>query len=336
MAIGSFGRDGWTPSGKCAFFVCDIVGFTAGSRSDRAREHMRLALYSMLEDCFDEAGLPPVECYHEDRGDGVMVVLPPGLDAARLVHPLIDLLRGRLRDHNDLAAEIARIRLRTALHLGRAKSDGRGIVGTDANHVFRLLDAAGFKAALNGSGAVLGVLASQALYEEVIRDARGLIDPDEFRPVEVENKETRATAWLRIPGAAAEGGRSQELVRADPPASREPRAEVRIPVPDRGALGPSAEPTLNELMEVVDRLLDIPLMVTAEGRGEVVESLRRDIRIRIARRPQPQLDGMSIVRTCAQYPGGLLEFAALVRVYAGDTPQVAALHEAVSRIGEAP
>lgn len=349
MESGSFGgRDGWTPSGKCAFFVCDIVGFTAHSRSDRAREHMHLALYSMLAECFERAGLPPGRCYHEDRGDGVMVVLPPDLDASLLVHPLIDLLRGRLLDHNDLASDIARIRLRTALHLGRARSDGRGIVGTDVNHVFRLLDAARFKAALNDTGAVLGVLASQALYDEVIRDARGLIDPEEFRPVEVANKETLATAWLRVPGApgaaaataataaTAEGGDgARDLVRADPPASRRPRAEVRIPVPGPGdGRGPAGEPTTRELLDVVDRLLDIPLMVTAEGRDGVVESLRRDIRIRIARRPQPHMDGMSIVRTCAQYPGGLLEFAALVRAYAGDTPQVAALREAISRIGE--
>ncbi|SEG91199.1 hypothetical protein SAMN04489712_12860 [Thermomonospora echinospora] len=331
MASGSFGgRDGWNPSGQCTFFVCDIVSFTAHSRSDLAREHMRLALYAMLEDCFERADLPPGRCYHEDRGDGVMVVLPPELDSSRLVHPLIDLLRGRLLDYNDLASDVARIRLRTALHLGRAKSDGKGIVGADANHVFRLLDAPGFKAALKRSGSVLGVLASQALYDEVIRDARGLIDPDEFRPLPVANKETRATAWLRIPGEG-HGGDGSQLVPADPPAAQEPRAEVRITVPGVGH-GPSADLTMKELLDVVDRLLDIPLMVTAEGRDGVVESLRREIRIRVARRPQPHMDGMSIVRTCAQYPGGLLELAALVRAYAGDTPQVAALRETIARI----
>ncbi|HEX2313995.1 MAG TPA: hypothetical protein VHJ17_09690 [Thermomonospora sp.] len=331
------GRDGWRPSGRCAFFVCDIVDFTDPARSDRVRGHLHESLYAILEGAFTESGIAPSACYQEDRGDGAMVLVPPEVDPALLVHPLADLLRARLLDHNDLAAEAARMRLRVALHLGRATANDRGVVGTDVNHVHRLLDAPAFKAGLAASGGVLGVLASERLYDEVIRDARGLIDPGEFRPVEVAVKRTRATGWLRVPGAppprpAEEGATADgELVQAEAHRSETPpRAEVHLP----GAVnGRVPEPTVAEVFEVVDRLLDIPLMVTAEGRDRVVESLRRDIRIRIARRAQPQMDGHAIVRTCAEYANGLAEFVTLVRAYVGDTPQVVALEEAVARIG---
>ncbi|REE96756.1 effector-associated domain 2-containing protein [Thermomonospora umbrina] len=353
------GRDGWRPSGRCAFFVCDIVDFTDPARSDRVRGHLHQTLYAMVESAFEEAGLPPGDCYQEDRGDGAMVLTPPELDPALLVHPLADLLRGRLLDHNELSAEPARIRLRVALHVGEARSNDKGVVSTDADHVHRLLDAPAFKTALADSGAVLGVLASQRMYDTVIRDARGLIEPGEFRAIDVQVKRTRTTGWLRIRGApsehtvppasdpnetvtgatrqpnAATGTRAEaadgELVQAGPLRSgMPPRAEVRMSAAGLGG----RMPTVAELFEVVDRLLDIPLMQTAEGRDRVVESLSHDIRIRIARRAQPQLDGHSIVRTCAEYAHGLAEFVTLVRAYVGNTAQVLALEEAVARIGE--
>ncbi|WP_119726782.1 effector-associated domain 2-containing protein [Thermomonospora amylolytica] len=334
MESGAFGgRDGWRPAGKCALFVCDVAGFTDRARPEHARERIRTELYGMLQESFERSGLPPESCYHEDRGDGVLVVLPPHLDPALLVHPLIDRLRGRLQRYDDLASEVARIRLRVALHLGRAKADAQGLVGADVDHAFRLLDAPQFKTELRESDALLGVLVSQALHDEVIRDAHDLIDPDLFRPLPVSNKGTETTGWLRLcgrPRQVAPGSALPATPDAVVPEPVAPAPSHESPLPPDWYV----EPTVRGLFEVVDRLLDIPLMVTPEGRSQVVESLPREIRIRIARRPQPHMDGMSIVRTCAEYPGGLPRLLLYVRAFAGPTPQVMALQEAIVRIGE--
>lgn len=127
------GRNGWAPSGQCTVFACDIISFA--SRPDSVQRHLRTVLYDLLERSFTASGLPFSEFHREDRGDGLIAVLRPGHDGARLVHPLPDHLRAELRRSNELAKEIAQIRLRVALHLGRMDSDANGIVGDTVNHV---------------------------------------------------------------------------------------------------------------------------------------------------------------------------------------------------------
>ncbi|MES9538633.1 hypothetical protein [Actinomadura sp. NPDC000600] len=324
---------GWTPTGHCTLFVCDIIGF--GKRPDHVQSHLREVLYKALRNCFEASGLPFEDCYREDRGDGAIVVLPPSCDPARLVHPLPDHLRGALRRHNELAAEHARMRLRIALHSGPLETDDNGMVGTTVNHVSRLLDAPSFKEALAAVPADLGVLASDEFFGAVIQHGRGAIDPTEFSPIGVHLKETDTTAWLCVRGGGS-------------PASAGTPARVG-PLPANGsgpaAPGPEARPLPDEadgprapgLFEIVDRLMDIPLLTTAEGRQQIVDDLRKDIAIRIPRRTQPHLDVHSIVRTCLEFPGGLEEFLALVHAYAGESSQVQALDAAVARlIGRAP
>jgi hypothetical protein len=323
---------GWTPSGHCTIFVCDIISF--GKRPDHVQSHLRTVLYDGLRTCFDAAGLPFEGCYTEDRGDGVIVVLPPSYDPAGLAHPLPDHLRGALRRHNGLAAEHARMRLRVALHSGQLESDDNGIVGTTVNHVNRLLDAPSFKEELAETPAELGVLASDEFYRAVIQEGRGAIDPTEFRPIKVRLKETDTTAWLCVRTATP----------AAPPAVPRDATAQPAPLPDGGAAPAAPGLTargrteradgtgLPPLFEIVERLMDIPLLTTAEGRQQIVDDLRKEIAIRIPRRAQPHLDTHSIVRTCLQFPGGLEEFLALVHAYAGESAEVQALDETVARL----
>jgi hypothetical protein len=328
---------GWTPTGHCTLFVCDIISF--GKRADHVQSHLRTVLYEALRSCFEASGMPLAGCYQEDRGDGVIVVLPPSYDPARLAHPLPDHLRGSLRRHNELSAEHARMRLRIALHSGPLESDANGIVGTTVNHVNRLLDAPSFKEALAAMPADLGVLASDEFYRAVIREGRGAIDPTEFQPIDVRLKETETTAWLclratRSPAPAGNAAQAPAPVGPLPVSGTEP------PASGLGS-GPRADRAdangLPALFEIVDRLMDIPLLTTAEGRQQIVDALRKEIAIRVPRRTQPHLDVHSIVRTCSEFPGGLQEFLALVHAYAGESSQVQALDDTVARLtGRAP
>lgn len=193
-------RASWRPSGRCPIFVCDIASFGDPERHDRIQRHLRQGLYACLENGFDAVRLPLARCYKEDRGDGAIVVVPPETDLVLLISDLPDRLRRELRRRNELANELARIRLRTSVHVGEVCYDGSGIVGTAVNHVNRLIDAPMFKEALGRSTADLALIFSLEVYEAVVRFGDGLIDPLDYQPVDVAVKETRTVAWMRVFG----------------------------------------------------------------------------------------------------------------------------------------
>ncbi|WP_285496319.1 hypothetical protein [Actinomadura sp. NBRC 104425] len=292
-------------------------------------------MYGALKRCFEASGLPYDDCYQEDRGDGAIIILPPAADPARLVHPLPDHLRAELRRHNELSVQQARMRLRVALHAGPLTMDGNGMVGTTVNHAARLLDAPAFKEAFAESAADLAILASDEFHREVIKDGLGPIDPTEFHRIDIRLKETAADGWLCIREPA--GGRPAENASALAPAGREAEPDKTAPGPEPGRADPGMDrPALPPIFEIVDRLLEIPLLASPDGREQIVGSLRQEIAIRIARRPQPNLDVHSMVRTCLEFPNGLEEFLAVVRSLAGDTAQVRRLEQTVAALVRSP
>ncbi|GAA4063423.1 effector-associated domain 2-containing protein [Actinomadura miaoliensis] len=322
-------RKEWIPSGHCTIFACDIVGF--GKRPDGVQRRLREVMYEALSRCFGASGLPYDDCYREDRGDGAIIILPPASDPARLVHPLPDHLRAELRRHNEVSVEQAQMRLRVALHAGPLTMDDNGMVGVTVNHAARLLDAPSFKAAFTESAADLGILASDEFYREVIKEGLGAIDPTEFRRIEIRLKETYADGWLCIREPVGE--RSSESGSPLAPTARDTEPSKTVPGPRAAPAEPELDrPALPPIFEIVDRLLEIPLLASPDGREQIVGSLRQEIAIRIARRPQPNLDVHSIVRTCLEFPNGLEEFLAVVRSLVGDTAQMRRLEQTVAAL----
>ena len=320
----------WRPAGYCAIFGCDIASFGDPARHDRIQRHLRQILYTMLSRSFEASGLSFGRCYHEDRGDGAIVVVPPGTDTALLVSPLFDWLAAEIRRHNDVSSEVARIRLRVCLHAGEVAADGHGIVGGAVNHVHRLLNAPRFKDAIAECGARLGMIVSRQVFESVIRPGEGLIDPADFLPVEVDVKETRTTAWMKVgPGDPALGADSKEIEPRDAGAAvHMPSARV-VPMQENGV-------PVNHLFEITDRLLAIPVMADAAGREQVVGTLRSEVSTRIPRRSQARLDTYSIVRTCLDFPEALQELLIAVRAFAGDSVQMRMLDETIARLVAGP
>ncbi len=102
----------------------------------------------MLAAAFSDAGISWRQTYHEDRGDGVLVVVGPHVPASLLLDPLVLLLRARLRHHNKMSSDPAKIRLRMAVHAGPVMFDDSGVVGHAVIHLFRLLEAPALKNAL--------------------------------------------------------------------------------------------------------------------------------------------------------------------------------------------
>jgi hypothetical protein len=192
----------------CTLFAVDIAGFTGPHRDDDIRLYMHEDLYRLLEKAFDGSGIPWAGCFHEDRGDGVLVVVPPGIPCTGVIDPLPERLRSLIRRHNHVSCEAAGIQLRAAAHIGPVDHDGHGFVSSDINLLFRMLEARPLKRALTGSGAELALIISDYVYRNVVCRYPSLLNPDSFQPVRFQVKYARALAWTYLPGTPPSNGAS--------------------------------------------------------------------------------------------------------------------------------
>ncbi|GAB2974754.1 BTAD domain-containing putative transcriptional regulator [Saccharothrix stipae] len=178
--------------------VVDVEGFGDPRRTLPHQIGTRAGLYRMMGDALRAAGVAWVDCYHEDRGDSVFVLVPPEFAKAPLVEVLPAVLAEALREHNDTSPAAQHTRLRVAVHAGEVVFDGHGVTSTAVTTAFRLLDAPPVKEALAGSPALVALVVSRWIFDEVVRHSAAL-DPATFRPVAVEVKEVRDTAWIALP-----------------------------------------------------------------------------------------------------------------------------------------
>jgi hypothetical protein len=184
----------------CALLAVDIAGFTGPHRDDDIRLYLHEELYRVLHRAFDGSGIPWADCFYEDRGDGALIVVPPGVPAKGIIDPLPERLRGLIRRHNHVSRDVAHIQLRVAAHIGPIYHDGHGFFGTDINLLFRMLEARPLKVALAGSGAELALIVSEYVYHSLVCRYPSLVSPDAFRAVRFQVKYTRAHGWTYLPG----------------------------------------------------------------------------------------------------------------------------------------
>ncbi len=177
--------------------VVDVEGFGDQRRTNRDQVAVRDGLYRAMRNAFGRAGIRWDDCGHEDRGDGVFVLVPAEVPKGLLVESLPSALVTALRTHNGTHPGPERIRLRMALHAGEVQYDEHGVTAAAVNLAFRLLDASALKAALASSPGVLAVIASSWFFEEVVR--HGASGASAYRPVEVAVKETTAIGWICLP-----------------------------------------------------------------------------------------------------------------------------------------
>jgi tetratricopeptide (TPR) repeat protein len=187
------------PARHRAILVVDIMNFSE-ARANSDQFAMRIALYDVLKRSMADAGVPWGACAIEDRGDGVLVLIPPEVPKIRLV-AVADKLEAALRTHNAASSPGQRVRLRLAIHAGEIRVTANGVAGTAILHAFRLLAGSPVKAALLASASDVVSVVSDWFYQEVVRqDATE--DSTGYQPVEVQVKEMVATAWIRMPKAA--------------------------------------------------------------------------------------------------------------------------------------
>ena len=158
-----------------------------------------------MQEAFDHAGIPWADCDHEDRGDGVFVLVPPDVPKELLVESLPPALVTALDRHNSTHQALEQIRLRMALHAGEINYDEHGTTAAAVNLAFRLLDADALKAALAASPGVLAVIASSWFFQEVVRH-NPACNADAYRRIRVTVKETTTIGWIHLPDQSYSSG----------------------------------------------------------------------------------------------------------------------------------
>jgi hypothetical protein len=169
-----------------------------------------------------------------DLGDGIRLVIAD-VSPAVLLDPFVPNLATALRRHRKTAAEAARLRLRVAITTGLLHRDAAGWAGAPLVECARLLDAGPVRQVLAADDRVdLVVVVSRAVYDGVVRHGYGL-DPDSFHPVEIAEKETRATVWVHVPGYRVPPGLDDDVVAVK--GARGPRVLPTVwNVPPRSAV----------------------------------------------------------------------------------------------------
>lgn len=183
--------------------LVDVASFTSPDRTLAHQAAVRAGLHMRLKEAFTEAGVDWDACFHEDWGDGAMILVPAGLPPVVLADQLLHRLVAALRQHNAIHAREASIQLRLVLHSGQIRMDGTGVVGPALNFAFRLLAAPVAKQTLRESTGILTVVTSDEFYKDVISQEPAAA-PASYRRIHVELEKFSSGAWLRLLGESPE------------------------------------------------------------------------------------------------------------------------------------
>jgi hypothetical protein len=182
----------------------DIMGYARRYRGARAQLYARQTMYELVIEAFGITALPWWDCYHEDRGDGALIVAPPDVTPGQFLDPLIHHLNALLRSHARRVSQTMRLNMRMAVHYGYVYYDAHGVTSHALTHLYRLLEAPAFKKAVVAAESRLGAIVSDQLYTQALEHDT-LIDPAAYTQMFLICKETRTRAWLWSPRSVSTG-----------------------------------------------------------------------------------------------------------------------------------
>ena len=177
--------------------IVDVENFGDPNRTNTHQLAIRETVYKVLQQSFAKASISWARCVAEDRGDGVLILIPPTVPKSLLVEKLPAHLAEMLVQHNAGCPAEVRIRLRAALHAGEVHSDAHGYAGTSINRAFRLIEASASRTALRQSSGAVALVVSDWFYDEVVRHCPDA-EPSCFRKVHLTVKDSKMRAWIRI------------------------------------------------------------------------------------------------------------------------------------------
>ncbi|MFB7915271.1 hypothetical protein [Streptomyces sp. NPDC056061] len=190
-------------SAHCWIVVLDIENFS--SRPDPIQRSLRSGMYEVLREALVRAGLPVDDIVTEDRGDGVLMIVPatvsPIVLAGSFVHALDDELKQKAMVYGPAHA----MRFRVALHQGLAARDGEGWSGDAVNTACRLVDAGPLREVLAAAASSRMVfVVSGEIHRAVVRHGHRSIDPAAYLPMPFRTKHGELIeSWVTVPGSPA-------------------------------------------------------------------------------------------------------------------------------------
>ncbi|MGW4047452.1 SAV_2336 N-terminal domain-related protein [Streptomyces sp. NPDC004721] len=161
----------------------------------------RQQVFQVLARAFEYADVPPEAVHMEDRGDGALFTVDGQVPSAQMVGPWLISLYEELRFAN--RGRRPTLRLRIGMHDGPVRRDATGISGSTVSHVSRLVDSPITRQLLDVEDADLLIVASQSLYEGVIRHGGSFIEPALYSAAVLEFEQGDVIAWFHLPGRPA-------------------------------------------------------------------------------------------------------------------------------------
>jgi effector-associated domain 2 (EAD2)-containing protein len=277
----------------------DIRGY--GADADRTRLNlaaMRAGMYGAVKQAFARSDIPWADCFVQDVGDSILVLVPATVRKGAFAGPLPTALAAALAVYNAEHPPQERLELRLALHAGEVTFDEYGVAANAVTVACRLLDAQQLKDVLAESPGNLAMICSNWFYTEVIKH-RPTYAPQSYRRVTVDVKTFSDDGWIRTPG--------YELP-VELPVRRDSSAVVPAGKPVPGP--PALQPASPEFYEVVDALEEIPCMQGEHTRTLVLDQLRFAGTIRYF--PMRRAHVTSILRTCCDFETGVWELVQVI------------------------
>jgi class 3 adenylate cyclase len=176
--------------------LTDIASFSDRRRNDDDRLFIREVLFTCVRRAAVDSGIPWERCHWEDRGDGLLLIVPAGIATTTVLESLPARVAFALHRHNRRSNAVGRIQLRLALHVGPVVSDRVGVSGDAIIHAARLLDASVFKRLIAGNQACLGLIVSDFVYHAMIRNGTAAVVPENYRRVQARVKQSQVTGWV--------------------------------------------------------------------------------------------------------------------------------------------
>lgn len=183
-----------------SLLAVDIAAFSSPARTNPIRLQLRHQLTSVLQQLLARADIEDQHYATSDTGDGLIISVAAHIPMVGLLDPLLPTLRRRLVAYNRGKPDPCQLRVRVALHAGALLADPHPLHGEAVIHTCRLLDSPPVRACLAATSQPVAAIASTWIYEEVIKHAYRRINPACWHRVLAEVKETRAPAWVQVPG----------------------------------------------------------------------------------------------------------------------------------------
>ena len=183
---------------------------------------VRRVLWRLLRRTFDAVGVDFADCARIDGDTAIVVIAPATVPADVLVDPLLPVLRRWLDARNRRSPR--RLRLRAAVHTGAP-----GAAGPEVRHALRLAASPTVHAAASADD--LAFVASQPLFDDVIRRGVGPADPSAYHRIAVAGHDgaSAACAWLAPPITVPRRGRVTSPAGRPPAAGRGTPGAVHAP-----------------------------------------------------------------------------------------------------------